>query len=193
MGKCKEALEQAGGDMNKAIDSLRKTGMASAIKKEGRETNDDGGVRDVGVAKTEGETELVDGEERSGPHLVHVGGEGDGTDEANPQEHTDGSAAANGVGIAPDADLSQRIGNQDIQEKAEDVGEDRIHAASLSVGDAFKSHPRFAEKDAEPDRTEEPIGDGGDDNGGVICAHGKSSGEWAESVLRGGLSQAECI
>lgn len=30
---------------------------------DGRETNDDGGVRDVGVAKTEGETELVDGEE----------------------------------------------------------------------------------------------------------------------------------
>ncbi len=40
MGKCKEALEQAGGDMNKAIDILRKTGMASAVKKEGRETNE---------------------------------------------------------------------------------------------------------------------------------------------------------
>ncbi len=40
MGKCKEALDQAGGDMNKAIDILRKTGMASAVKKEGRETNE---------------------------------------------------------------------------------------------------------------------------------------------------------
>ena len=40
MGKCKEALEQAGGDMDKAIDILRKTGMASAVKKEGRETNE---------------------------------------------------------------------------------------------------------------------------------------------------------
>jgi elongation factor Ts len=40
MGKCKEALEQAGGDMNKAIDILRKSGMASAVKKEGRETNE---------------------------------------------------------------------------------------------------------------------------------------------------------
>jgi elongation factor Ts len=40
MGKCKEALEQAGGDMNKAIDILRKSGMASAVKKEGRETHE---------------------------------------------------------------------------------------------------------------------------------------------------------
>ena len=40
MGKCKEALDFAGGDMEKAIDHLRKTGMASAVKKEGRETNE---------------------------------------------------------------------------------------------------------------------------------------------------------
>ena len=40
MGKCKEALDQAAGDMNKAIDILRKSGMASAVKKEGRETNE---------------------------------------------------------------------------------------------------------------------------------------------------------
>jgi elongation factor Ts len=40
MGKCKEALDKAGGDMNTAIDILRKSGMASAVKKEGRETNE---------------------------------------------------------------------------------------------------------------------------------------------------------
>lgn len=40
MGKCKEALDQAAGDMNAAIDILRKSGMASAVKKEGRETNE---------------------------------------------------------------------------------------------------------------------------------------------------------
>jgi len=40
MGKCKEALDKAGGDMNAAIDILRKSGMASAVKKEGRETNE---------------------------------------------------------------------------------------------------------------------------------------------------------
>jgi elongation factor Ts len=40
MGKCKEALDQAEGDMEKAIDLLRKAGMASAVKKEGRETKE---------------------------------------------------------------------------------------------------------------------------------------------------------
>ena len=33
MGKCKEALETCGGDMEKAIDHLRKLGIASAVKK----------------------------------------------------------------------------------------------------------------------------------------------------------------
>lgn len=40
MAKCKEALDQAQGDMEKAIDLLRKSGMASAVKKEGRETKE---------------------------------------------------------------------------------------------------------------------------------------------------------
>jgi elongation factor Ts len=40
MGKCKEALVLAEGDMDKAIDVLRKAGMASAAKKEGRETKE---------------------------------------------------------------------------------------------------------------------------------------------------------
>lgn len=40
MGKCKEALDQAQGDLEKAIDLLRKSGMASAVKKEGRETKE---------------------------------------------------------------------------------------------------------------------------------------------------------
>lgn len=40
MGKCKEALEQVGGDMQRAIDHLRRSGMATAVKKEGRETNE---------------------------------------------------------------------------------------------------------------------------------------------------------
>jgi elongation factor Ts len=40
MGKCKEALDSCAGDMEKAIDHLRKTGMASAVKKEGREVNE---------------------------------------------------------------------------------------------------------------------------------------------------------
>lgn len=40
MGKCKEALEQAKGDMELAISNLRKAGIASAVKKEGRSTNE---------------------------------------------------------------------------------------------------------------------------------------------------------
>lgn len=40
MGKCKEALEEAKGDMETAIANLRKAGMASAVKKEGRTTNE---------------------------------------------------------------------------------------------------------------------------------------------------------
>ncbi len=40
MAKCKEALEQAKGNMEDAIDLLRKQGMASAVKKEGRETKE---------------------------------------------------------------------------------------------------------------------------------------------------------
>ncbi len=40
MTKCKEALETSNGDIEVAIANLRKAGMASAVKKEGRETNE---------------------------------------------------------------------------------------------------------------------------------------------------------
>lgn len=40
MAKCKEAIEQAGGDVELAIENLRKSGIAGAIKKEGRETKE---------------------------------------------------------------------------------------------------------------------------------------------------------
>lgn len=40
MGKCKEALEEAKGDMELAIANLRKAGIASAVKKESRETKE---------------------------------------------------------------------------------------------------------------------------------------------------------
>lgn len=40
MGKCKEALESANGDIELAIANLRKAGFASAVKKEGRSTNE---------------------------------------------------------------------------------------------------------------------------------------------------------
>ncbi|MFZ4099767.1 MAG: translation elongation factor Ts [Chlamydiia bacterium] len=40
MGKCKEALVEAQGDMEQAIQILRKAGIAGAVKKEGRDTKD---------------------------------------------------------------------------------------------------------------------------------------------------------
>jgi len=40
IGKCKEALEEAKGDMDLAIANLRKAGIASAVKKEGRSANE---------------------------------------------------------------------------------------------------------------------------------------------------------
>ena len=40
MAKCKEALDTAQGDMEAAIDILRKEGAASAVKKASREANE---------------------------------------------------------------------------------------------------------------------------------------------------------
>lgn len=56
MSKCKEALTEANGDIEEAIHILRKKGMASAVKKGGRETNE--GV--VGIAETENAAYLVE-------------------------------------------------------------------------------------------------------------------------------------
>ncbi len=56
MGKCKEALEQAQGDMELAIANLRKAGIATAVKKEGRATNE--GM--IGTAETDQHVALVE-------------------------------------------------------------------------------------------------------------------------------------
>lgn len=40
MAKCKAALEKTNGNIDDAVDYLRKSGMASAVKKEGRETKE---------------------------------------------------------------------------------------------------------------------------------------------------------
>src|SRR5262245_64094701 len=56
MAKCKEALENAGGDINLAIENLRKAGMASAVKKEGRETKE-GTIK---TAESRGKIALVE-------------------------------------------------------------------------------------------------------------------------------------
>lgn len=64
MGKCKEALEEANGDMELAIANLRKAGMASAVKKEGRETKEGMiGISDhgqiVAIVEANAETDFV--------------------------------------------------------------------------------------------------------------------------------------
>lgn len=64
MNKCKEALEEAKGDIELAISNLRKSGMASAVKKEGRETKE-GQIafvekgNTVGVVEINAETDFV--------------------------------------------------------------------------------------------------------------------------------------
>jgi len=69
MAKCKEALEQAGGDLEQAVDILRKAGIASGVKKEGRETREGlvGFFEDaagVGVVQINSETDFVAKNER---------------------------------------------------------------------------------------------------------------------------------
>lgn len=56
MAKCKKALDDAGGDLEQAIHILRKAGMASAVKKESRETNEG----QVGVCETSDKIALVE-------------------------------------------------------------------------------------------------------------------------------------
>jgi elongation factor Ts len=75
MGKCKEALVLAGGDMEKAIDILRKAGMAAGLKKEGRETKE--GLILVGedshhliLAEANAETDFVVQNDRF-KHFLH--------------------------------------------------------------------------------------------------------------------------
>lgn len=56
MTQCKKALEEASGDIELAIANLRKSGMASAVKKEGRETKE--GM--IGIAETNSAIAVVE-------------------------------------------------------------------------------------------------------------------------------------
>jgi len=64
MGKCKVALEEAEGNIEKAIENLRKAGMASAVKKEGREANEgliaiEEGSKAIALVEVNSETDFV--------------------------------------------------------------------------------------------------------------------------------------
>ncbi|MCB1113415.1 MAG: elongation factor Ts [Chlamydiia bacterium] len=56
MGKCKEALAEANGDMDLAIENLRKSGAASAVKKASRETKEG----QIGFVENEKQVALVE-------------------------------------------------------------------------------------------------------------------------------------
>ena len=64
MGKCKDALVEADGDIEKAADILRKKGLTSAVKKEGRETKEGTIVvfeadKDIALLEVNSETDFV--------------------------------------------------------------------------------------------------------------------------------------
>lgn len=64
MAKCKEALDQSGGNIEEAISILRKAGVTSAAKKEGRVTKE-GAVfsfatpNDIAIVEVDAETDFV--------------------------------------------------------------------------------------------------------------------------------------
>ena len=64
MSKCKEALHEANGDIELAIANLRKAGMATAVKKEGREAKEGligvaEGEKGYGIVEVNAETDFV--------------------------------------------------------------------------------------------------------------------------------------
>lgn len=80
MGKCKEALEEANGDVELAIANLRKKGMASAVKKEGREAKEGMIVFSehddvIGIVEVNAETDFVVRNERFQQFIQALGEE----------------------------------------------------------------------------------------------------------------------
>ncbi len=79
LGKCKAALEENNGDIERAIEALRKAGIASAVKKEGRQANEGRilfleTVGGIAVVEMNAETDFVVNNERFGKlhkELVH--------------------------------------------------------------------------------------------------------------------------
>lgn len=77
MSKCKAALVEAGGNIDTAINNLRKAGMASAVKKEGRETKEGlvGYVENekaVALVEVNAETDFVVQNEKFGTFLEEL-------------------------------------------------------------------------------------------------------------------------
>ncbi len=80
IGKCKEALEEAKGDMEEAISILRKAGIASAVKKEGRAANEGMiGIGETGnaiaIVEVNAETDFVVKNDRFQEFLQNIANE----------------------------------------------------------------------------------------------------------------------
>ncbi len=80
IGKCKEALEKTNGDMEAAIDLLRKMGIATAVKKEGRTANEGmiGNAQSphsIAVIEVNSETDFVAKNDRFQEFLKNVSNE----------------------------------------------------------------------------------------------------------------------
>ncbi|MCE2983968.1 MAG: translation elongation factor Ts, partial [Parachlamydia sp.] len=88
MGKCKEALEEANGDIDLAIANLRKAGMASAVKKEGRETKE-GMIataekgNTISIVEVNAETDFVVKNDRFKEFLLNIAEEAANTNPAS--------------------------------------------------------------------------------------------------------------
>lgn len=88
MGKCKEALDEANGDMELAISNLRKAGIASAVKKEGRTTNEGmigtaENAKSIAVVEINSETDFVAKNERFKQFLENIAAEIAATNPSN--------------------------------------------------------------------------------------------------------------
>jgi elongation factor Ts len=91
MGKCKEALEAANGDIELAIANLRKAGIAGAVKKEGRATNEGliGSAQNnhsVAIVEVNAETDFVVKNDRFQQFLQNIAEEIASTKPASLEE-----------------------------------------------------------------------------------------------------------
>ncbi len=77
MSKCKKALDEAAGDIEKAIDILRKAGAASAVKKSERATNEGliayhEGIETISLVEVNAETDFVVKNEKFREFVDHL-------------------------------------------------------------------------------------------------------------------------
>jgi len=146
MGKCKEALETSQGDVELAIANLRKAGIASAAKKEGRATNE--GViaigksdKSIAFVEVNAETDFVVKNERFQQFAKDVAEEAAKAMPASLEEFMNHSFAKDGHNQTIEqyrAELVQAIG-ENIQIK-------RLHLVETSSDKSFGTYAHLGGK-----------------------------------------------